>query len=89
MLEGLADCGVNAVRVGQPVKVREALRSATVDARIAEHPLSPAIEEEVARYQVGIRAGPASQLLADRGRGRGRGGVELGGAPAARALRRW
>ena len=38
LLEGLLDLGVRAVRTGRPVKVRAALREATVDARLAEHP---------------------------------------------------
>lgn len=39
LLEGLVDLGVNAVRVGQPVRVREGLRGATLDARLLDHPL--------------------------------------------------
>ena len=31
--------GVNAVRIGQPVKVRASLREATLDARLEHHPL--------------------------------------------------
>eukprot|EP00198_Chlamydomonas_reinhardtii_P000811 XP_001690146.1 predicted protein [Chlamydomonas reinhardtii] len=46
LLEGLLGCGVGAVRTGQPVKVREALRDATLDARILAHPARPAIEEQ-------------------------------------------
>jgi len=38
LLEGLLECGVNAVRIGQPVKVRESLRSATIDALVTDHP---------------------------------------------------
>jgi hypothetical protein len=39
LLEGLVDAGIEAVRVGQPVKVRESLRGATLDARLVDHPL--------------------------------------------------
>ena len=38
LLEGLLDLGVNAVRFGRPVKVREHLREATLDAKISVHP---------------------------------------------------
>ncbi len=39
LLEGLLNLGVNAVRLGQPVKVRESLREATIDARMENHRL--------------------------------------------------
>ena len=39
LLEGLLGLGVRAVRLGQPVKVRENLRLATVDAQMENHPL--------------------------------------------------
>ena len=39
LLEGLLESGVNAVRIGQPVKVRASLREATLDARLEHHPL--------------------------------------------------
>lgn len=38
LLEGLLDLGVKALRVGRPVKVRETLRSATLDALLEDHP---------------------------------------------------
>ena len=38
LLEGLIDLGVDAIRFGRPVKVRESLREATLDAKIASHP---------------------------------------------------
>jgi len=44
LLEGLLALGVDAVRVGQPVKVREGLRDATVEARMASHPLRADLE---------------------------------------------
>ena len=39
LLEGLLVRGVRAVRLGQPVKVREKLRLATIDAKMEIHPL--------------------------------------------------
>ena len=39
LLEGLLDLGVKAVRIGRPVKVRESLRNATLDALLEDHPL--------------------------------------------------
>ena len=39
MLEGLLSLGINAVRLGQPVKVRESLREATIDAKMQNHRL--------------------------------------------------
>jgi len=38
LLEGLLDLGVKAVRFGRPVKVREHLREATLDAKVSSHP---------------------------------------------------
>tara|TARA_A100001234_G_scaffold221374_1_gene237110 strand:- start:937 stop:2913 length:1977 start_codon:yes stop_codon:yes gene_type:complete len=38
LLEGLLNIGVKAVRFGRPVKVRESLREATLDALSAKHP---------------------------------------------------
>jgi len=39
LLEGLLALGVDAVRLGQPVKVREGLRETTIEARMEQHPL--------------------------------------------------
>ena len=39
MLEGLLSLGINAVRLGQPVKVRESLRESTIDAKMQNHRL--------------------------------------------------
>ncbi|MEE2812245.1 MAG: AAA domain-containing protein [Candidatus Thermoplasmatota archaeon] len=39
LLEGLLDAGVKAIRIGQPAKVREHLREATMAARMDEHHL--------------------------------------------------
>ncbi len=38
LLEGLLDLNVNAVRFGRPIKVRENLRDATLDAIVSSHP---------------------------------------------------
>ena len=38
LLEGLLELGVKAVRFGRPVKVRESLREATLDAKVSSHP---------------------------------------------------
>ena len=45
LLEGLVNIGVNAVRIGKPVKVRESLRNSTLDALIEQHPLQDENEE--------------------------------------------
>ncbi len=47
LLEGLLGLGVGAVRLGQPVKVRESLREATVDAQMEDHPLRRDLEEHL------------------------------------------
>ncbi len=44
LLEGLLELGVKAVRIGRPVKVREALRDATLDAQLEYHPLQEELE---------------------------------------------
>ena len=38
LLEGLLELGVKAIRFGRPIKVREALREATLDAQVSRHP---------------------------------------------------
>ncbi|GLC67816.1 hypothetical protein PLESTF_000610500 [Pleodorina starrii] len=68
LLEGLVDLGLRAVRVGQPVKVRESLRDATLDARILAHPGLEAIEN----MQTQLRDMRA-RLPSLRGRDRGLG----------------
>eukprot|EP00798_Chlamydomonas_sp_ICE-L_P001599 gene1599-32988_t len=68
LLEGLSDCGVNVVRVGQPVKVRESLRDATLDARLLAHPLQESISELDGRIKTLRR-----ELPSLRGRDRGMG----------------
>ena len=51
LLEGLLDLGVKALRIGRPVKVRESLRSATLDAVLEHHPK----QEELAFLQDELR----------------------------------
>ena len=45
LLEGLLNRGVNVVRLGQPVKVREGLREATIEARMNSHPLKRDLDD--------------------------------------------
>lgn len=66
LLEGLLENGVNAVRVGRPVKVRENLRSATLDARVAEHP-----DQEKLRLEKEMLEEVQSELKNLKGRERG------------------
>ena len=47
LLEGLLGLGVRAVRLGQPVTVRESLRQATVAAQMESHPLRRDLEEHL------------------------------------------
>ena len=51
LLEGLLDRGVRAVRLGQPVKVRENLRNSTMDARMESHELNRDLLEEIERNE--------------------------------------
>ena len=44
LLQGLLELGINAVRIGKPVKVRENLRKATLDYNINNHPLNEELE---------------------------------------------
>ena len=63
LLEGLLAIGVRAVRLGQPVKVREDLREATMDAEMERHPLRKdllehlELNEKLARRIKGMRGG--------------------------------
>ena len=66
LLEGLLDLGVKAVRIGQPVKVRAHLRSATVRARVEEHPL----QEEV-RELLGLQESLQRRLSTFKGKEKG------------------
>ena len=51
LLEGLLELGVRAVRLGQPVKVRENLREATMDAQMEIHELNRELVEEIERNE--------------------------------------
>ena len=51
LLEGLLELGVRAVRLGQPVKVRENLRKATMDAQMEIHELNRELVEEIERNE--------------------------------------
>tara|TARA_A100001037_G_scaffold137313_1_gene124225 strand:- start:1352 stop:3442 length:2091 start_codon:yes stop_codon:yes gene_type:complete len=66
LLEGLLELGVNAIRVGQPVKVRAQLRGATVRARVEDHPL----QEEV-RELIGLQENLQRRISALKGKERG------------------
>jgi superfamily I DNA and/or RNA helicase len=63
LLEGLLALDVRAVRLGQPVKVREDLREATMDAEMERHPLRKdllehlELNEKLARRIRGMRGG--------------------------------
>ena len=57
LLEGLLNNGVGAVRIGRPVKVREQLRAATLDAQMELHPDQGEIEfirEETKAMRAGL-----------------------------------
>ncbi|MBR80137.1 MAG: hypothetical protein CMA88_05100 [Euryarchaeota archaeon] len=68
LLEGLLGRGVEAVRLGQPVKVREGLRDATMDAKMERHPLrrdlveNIELNEKLARKIKGMRGGKEKGL---------------------------
>ena len=51
LLEGLLERGIRTVRLGQPVKVRENLREATMDARMESHELNRDLIEEIERNE--------------------------------------
>jgi len=51
LLEGLLGRNVRAVRLGQPVKVRESLREATMDAKMESHELNRDLIEEIERNE--------------------------------------
>ncbi len=68
LLEGLLQLGVRAVRLGQPVKVREGLREATMDAHMEKHPLRKdlidhlELNEKLGRKIKGMRGGKEKGL---------------------------
>ena len=75
LLEGLLSLGVRAVRLGQPVKVRENLREATMDARMEEHPLRRDLDhwlesnEKLSRRVKGMRGKEKGLAHRDLSRG--------------------
>ena len=71
LLEGLLHLGVRAVRLGQPVKVREGLREATMDALMEKHPLRKdlidhlELNEKLGRKIKGMRGARRRGLLTE------------------------
>ncbi len=59
LLEGLLEQGVKAIRLGQPVKVREALRDATMAAQMEEHHLREDVETLIALNEDAMRRLPS------------------------------
>eukprot|EP00897_Mesotaenium_endlicherianum_P003105 jgi/Mesen1/2822/ME000172S01972 len=60
LLEGLLDLGVKVVRIGHPVKVKESLREATLEAQVAQHPLT---QRAAQMRQVAIEERQASRAI--------------------------
>ncbi len=73
LLEGLIENGVPALRLGQPVKVRAALREATLDAIMMMHPLYADLEDErkaldgLTRKAQGLKGKEKGLAFKDRG----------------------
>ena len=59
LLEGLLDQGVKAIRLGQPVKVRESLRDATMAAQMSEHHLREDVETIIGLNEDAMRRLPS------------------------------
>ena len=59
LLEGLLEQGVKAIRLGQPVKVRESLRDATMAAQMEEHHLREDVDTVIALNEDAMRRLPA------------------------------
>jgi len=59
LLEGLLDQGVKAIRLGQPVKVREALRDATMAAQMEEHHLRGDVDTLISLNEDAMRRLPS------------------------------
>ncbi len=59
LLEGLLDVGVRAIRLGQPVKVRESLRDATMAASMEEHHLRGDVETLIQLNEDAMRRLPS------------------------------
>eukprot|EP00775_Hariotina_reticulata_P011966 gene11966-12109_t len=82
LLEGLVDAGVPAVRVGQPVKVRDALRGATLDALLERHPRAQQLEQQEQQLRE-LRS--CLHTLSGRDRGLGHRDCSILGAQLATA----
>ena len=59
LLEGLLEQGVKAIRLGQPVKVRESLRVATMAAQMSEHHLREDVETIIELNENAMRRLPS------------------------------
>ena len=59
LLEGLLEQGVKAIRLGQPVKVRESLREATMAAQMEEHHLREDVDIIIELNENAMRRLPA------------------------------
>tara|TARA_B100001750_G_scaffold231987_1_gene230668 strand:- start:1132 stop:3150 length:2019 start_codon:yes stop_codon:yes gene_type:complete len=59
LLEGLLERGVKAIRLGQPVKVRESLRVATMAAQMSEHHLREDVDTLIELNESAMRRLPA------------------------------
>ena len=59
LLEGLLNQGVKAIRLGQPVKVRENLRDATMAAQMAEHHLREDVDTIIGLNEGAMRRLPS------------------------------
>ena len=59
LLEGLLDQGVKAIRLGQPVKVRESLRDATMAAQMEEHHLREDVDTIIGLNEDALRRLPS------------------------------
>ncbi len=59
LLGGLLDQGVKAIRLGQPVKVRESLRDATMAAQMSEHHLREDVETSIGLNEDAMRRLPS------------------------------
>ncbi|MDE0707694.1 MAG: AAA domain-containing protein [Candidatus Poseidoniales archaeon] len=66
LLEGLLNQGVKAIRLGQPVKVRESLRDATMAAQMAEHHLREDVDTII-----GLNEGAMRRLPSLKGKEKG------------------
>jgi regulator of nonsense transcripts 1 len=65
LLEGCLDFGLNALRLGRPVKVRPELRQATLEARTDAHHLKSHLDELRTELQAKSVGSPAYRALRD------------------------